>query len=409
VSLKPPIDPTSAFTTLTNLDTRVDDLEATAGIVAAATGVAATDTATIAAAVTALTAGQALTFPPRQTYVVKKTGATFQSVADLTADGVTIFGNGSKIQCDATSVTGTVAIRISGDDATITGLHFDANGVDQAAGIRISDATARPRIVDNTFEDCRLQILSATDTQIRGNQFFGLGYHILTNPDSSPARLSIVGNMFRGSGSTTLDRSAIDINTPTGGATDVSIVGNVISNYAFTTNANAGFGIALANVQRATVSGNEVSGCTRNGIHVEDASAAVNVSGNTVYNCQHAGIEVQNADAIAAPASVNVTGNTVYNCCTVADAYTLDLSKGGIQIGTNHGTPASLKQMSVVGNNVSGCGTGLNSAAGIYVHEARNAIISANTCRNNRSAGIYASTFVSSQGLGNRCYDDQGR
>lgn len=354
---------------------------------------------------TAAASGKPLYFPDG-TYLVKTT-STFSAVINVTTAGVRIIGSGkATLKAHGSSASGIRLIQVGADDVQIDGLGIDPNGVSNGTGVYISGASR------TTVRNCRITnprsggvhiVGGVFDLLVTGNQVTGAAYGVLANDPATGGRWSFTNNVLRGAGSN--DGDGIEINCPTTGITDVLIADNLISNYQ-AINQNGGFGIGLANVQRATISGNHVSGCSRNGIHLEDGAADVTITGNTVHDCGNAGIELQailDAEGSKYTESVTVTGNTVYKCCQSAPLVSPPQGFGGIEVGKSTASKGV-----VIANNTSVAnGTASIAAAGIYVYECPNSVITGNLCKNNNGPGIDATSIQNTVIIGNRCLDNQ--
>lgn len=351
---------------------------------------ATNDTTAFAAAITAANGGVVLV-PGNRTYIVENlTIATAKT-------SLMAMGPGAVLKLKAGAATPNI-LNITAADVAIEGIAFNPNDVTNGVGVRVKTGGDRTQIRGCLFVNPKsggVHIEGSPDSvRIQNNTFSGPGYGILTNPASTLSRLLIANNTFVG-GSGSATRDAICINAPDGGATDVTVSGNVISGYT-EVYSNRGFGIAFANVTRGSITGNTVRSCGRNGIHIEDLSSQISVTGNTVSDCGQAGIEVQAVISIPCN-SITIVGNTVTGCCA-NPAY--GLGNGGIEIGSS-----ATQNKSII---VSGNMCVANAAAGIYAYENRSVVISNNICRNNTGPGLYLTTVINGRIIGNLCTDDQG-
>jgi parallel beta-helix repeat protein len=288
------------------------------------------------------------------------------------------------------------------DNASVEGLVIDQNQVDQATGIYVADSSGVD-ISRNRFlspKSGAVYILGGnSDMTIQGNKFLGAGYAVIVADPANTRGLVIDGNVFNGRGAL---GDAIEINVPSkGGVSDLVISSNVITGYAKSaSNANTGFGIGVAGVKNVSITGNMVSLCGRNGIHVEDASGAVTVTGNTVRDSGDAGIEVQPTPA--GIGTVLISSHTVHDCCTDPTTNVPNLAKGGIQVGWENAGVATTLDVVVSANIVSG-----NRFAGIYCYQAPGVQIVGNRSFNNGTFGIELKTAPGAIISANRCYDSR--
>lgn len=358
------------------------------------------------AALTALiaTAGGKTIFFPDGTYIIENVNV---NVAKTTLTG----SSGALLKKKSAGAASIILVKISATDCTVDGLAFDGNAYANCQIILLSSGADRACVrrcrLNNPVLGIYLQN-AVNDVLIAGNVFTGNGYGVLTHDNFTGARLSICNNTFVGG--TTGD--AIEINTPgspvsrpSAGATEVSIVGNTISNYS-DTSTNAGIGIGLAHVQGATVSGNLVYTTRGNGIHIEDGSTNITVTGNRVSGCYGGGIIVL---AVASPKesckNVTITGNTVSGCATGVSG------EGGICIET--GSSAVGSDGIIVANNIvtNNGNAALAECYGIYLqYDCRNTTVSGNIVKNTTAianSGIKVTQGTNLNITENRCYDDQ--
>jgi parallel beta-helix repeat protein len=314
------------------------------------------------------------------------------------AAGLVFVGWGATLKLSASAPSGTVMLNFSPNGGQVLGLTLDANGATNATGIR-------PKGQRQRINGCRLVNAPAgglyiqgttSDLVVDGNAFSGGGYGVLFDPGYTGSRVTITGNSFTGGAS----GDAIEVNTPTGGASDISITNNVISGYANT--GASGIGIGLAKVTGAVVSGNTVTNCGSDGIHVEDASSDISITGNRVTGCARSGISLQiGAGAGAPPTRVSIVANTITGCCT-------GNGSGGIAL---EGATALTGNV-VSHNTVRGCGRagatvyGIDLGAGGTGHVVVGNIVS-NTVGSS-TAGIRWNAATDYVVMGNKCFDDQG-
>lgn len=252
--------------------------------------------------------------------IVCPPGLTSRVTANISASssitGLVMFGWGSTLKLDSGAASGTTALTWGPNRGSVVGLTVDCQAATNSIGIRPGSASARQKI-----ENCHLLNAGAagvytfgsnSDLGIANNTFSGGGYGVLFDPASTATRTRIIGNDFTG-GSV---GDAIEVNTPSGGASDITIVGNSISGYSNTS--GSGIGIGIAKVVGATVANNDITTCGLDGIHIEDASSAISVTGNRVTACSRAGISAQIGAGSTAPSGLTILGNTVTGCCSSA-------------------------------------------------------------------------------------------
>jgi parallel beta-helix repeat protein len=365
------------------------------------------DTTAISKAITAAGVGGHVTIP-KGTYIVA-TASAFQPVFALSSAGLTIQAEpGAVVKLAATSAAGSYMFGVQADDITIRGLGLNGNGIASAIGVNVRvTSSARAAISGCTFKNfdggsgstCVQLSNNPTDTRITGNAFYDFVYGVLTSSNSNLSGLVIANNTFDGNNT---NGDAIEINTPSGAATRVTITGNLVKNMASSGSSN-GIGIALAHVTESVIANNIVRSCGLDGIHVEDASENVTVSANVVTDCGRSGIAVNssNTQATRYTRGVVVTGNTVARCLTTSGT-------GGIAVEGN----LSHYQCAVIANRVTDCGRvggafcfGIDLQFGATGDRVAYNMVSNTIGVSTAGIRIAGSTNVLVQG--NRCYDDQ--
>lgn len=355
------------------------------------------DTAAWNTMTASLTSGDVIILPDNKTSIISSS-----IIFDTPDTDLTILGRGSRLKLASGASAGAIMVQLLGARCAVQGLRVE--GVTTIGGVTgIRSRGDQQTITGCDFKDCEAGGIYFPDgtfgTKVSLNNFRGRGYGILTADSSTVHHLTISDNSFEGGS----NGDAIQINTPTGGASDITIIGNVIRNYT-DTNPNRGMGIGLAKVSRATIANNIISGVTLDGIHVEDASTDFSISNNTIKSCGRSGISLQiGAGTGTAPRRFSITGNSVMQCCTTSGT-------GGIAL--EGATPVI--NGTVVGNTISGCGhTGAASNVSgleLGVGNTRLKVIG-NDISNTTgtfTVGIALEALTNSLIIGNQSYDNQG-
>lgn len=210
----------------------------------------------------------------------------------ITRDSTSLTGQGTLLMSSSNtssySVTTGIAVVtvLSADGVVISDIIVDSANVATGRGISAADfdgLTIRNVAGKNTgqmfiragglvkslvVEDCR-------------NPFKGYGI-LINDPAAGSSGFVATGNIFRGTSSGQSD--GIEVNAPTNGFNDVVVTGNIVSGM-WGNALNAGIGIGFAKVQNAVISGNVISDCENDGIHIEDLSENITIVGNTVEGC----------------------------------------------------------------------------------------------------------------------------
>lgn len=297
-----------------------------------------------------------------------------------------------------TGAVNTRAVDVTASDVSFEGLAFDPNNITNGTGVYVN-GVSRISVQHCKFVSPKsggVHIAgAATDIRISSNVFSGAGYGILTNSASACSDIAIVGNVFRG-GAT---GDAIEINTPTNGATDILIANNVISDYT-ATGGNDGFGIGCAFVRRVVISENIITGSGVQGIHIEDGSEDVAITSNKVSACGGEGIALISSNAARLIRRININNNIVQSCGSAS-------GEGGIVLS---GTQAAFSLL-FANNKVRECGRA--AAATFYGIQAysNDVQVIGNEVTNTKgtaTAGIVIGAATNLIAGLNRCYDDQG-
>jgi parallel beta-helix repeat protein len=236
----------------------------------------------------ALASGKDVFLPPG--YVFGTTGITVSTV------GQRIFGGGTIRLLGGGSLVG---ISVAATDVSVDGIILDQQNILNSVGVELTGAAQRCRVFGNRFTNYKVAGVhlagACSDLLIQGNRYNGQGYGILSADASTCARVAVIGNVLVGG----VYGDGIEFNTPTGGATDIVIVGNTVYGYT-SAGPNDGIGIGFAHVIGGLIADNLVYNCGLDGIHLEDGSAGVTISGNTVRGCGRSGIAVNSGNAALA-------------------------------------------------------------------------------------------------------------
>lgn len=212
------------------------------------------------AALTTATAGQLVLFGQNT-----NTNAGSGSQVDGTLNtGSNKFIQGGQIT--GVNTTDTPCLAITGSNNVINGLTLN---VPTATALQMNSSGANNNIVTN----CNL---TATN-----------GYCVLHNDATSNG--FIVANNVLYSGTA----DGIEINHPTHPASNVIIMGNIITAAGAASGGSAGFGIGIAQARGVPIIGNALQNTRQGGMHIEDLSNQVVIVGNTITDCQKEGITLQ--------------------------------------------------------------------------------------------------------------------
>ena len=373
-----------------NVETAFAEIPASIGVwVPAATGIAATDTANVQAALTN-NAGKCVRLPSGTWNVTG--GLTIP--ANTTLQGL---GRGSIIRLNNSANTNV--FDITTDYVTIQNLSVDGNRTNQTANSNcIKTVGAETKIVD-------CYVTSANGYNIVG--FNGASKMMVQRCISRDAR-----------------DEGIEFMGVSGGTIAHNIVLNAGKNGIYVwANTPAG---ASNTCQNVVVSGNYVTGSSSLAsnyahIRIDDRADQVAITGNVITGGGTGCI------------GINVSSSTSYDVTNVTiTANSITGTPGaGINLGRSIGTTVSanaissssgdgiyaanntVKAVSIIGNTVSTC-----SLSGIKLFDLSNFVVANNVCRNNGQSGTSFSTngivlwntsATPDQGVitGNRCYDDQ--
>lgn len=354
------------------------------------------DLAAFTAAIATMAPGDTLRLTKGKTYLLSD-GLAFSDAANP-IPGATLDGGGATLQLSAGAAAGTIMLLCgsTGDRVTIRDCVFDLSAASGATGIRLKGGHQSVR--GNTFLTPGaggVYFETCSDAKVIGNHFEGAGYGVCALSTAIVTRPVIAHNTFEG-GAT---GDAIELNTPSGLSSGFSITGNVISGY--TNTAGQGIGIGVANGAAGAITGNTITGCGLDGIHIESGSTKIAVTGNVITDCQRSGVSVQPGPG-AAPDHVSIVGNVIEGCGTGDGS-------GGIAI---EGATSGVGHV-ITSNVVRSCGHA--AAAAFYGIDlgvgASEATVTANAVSNTNgvtSAGIRFKGLSKSIVSGNICWDDQG-
>ena len=218
-------------------------------------------------------------------------GHTYLITKPLRIDGAVDFdGNGATL----TTPAKMREIVIGGDGATVRGLVLTSSGPDPADGI---------------FLDTNATHVTLRDNRITGNFHFailfgGSGQHdisiihntLLPKPGTrlawgiaaNPSRLARDGGVpphdiiIRDNSVTDVGADAIELNSPPPvGMSNIDIENNTLSAPFHVAN-TAGLCIGMAGATNVRISGNRISNCKWQGIHIEHNSSDIVIVGNTI-------------------------------------------------------------------------------------------------------------------------------
>jgi parallel beta-helix repeat protein len=338
----------------------------------------------------ALASGKDVFLPPG--YVFGTTGITVSTV------GQRIFGGGTIRLLGGGSLVG---ISVAATDVSVDGIILDQQNILNSVGVELTGAAQRCRVFGNRFTNYKVAGVhlagACSDLLIQGNRYNGQGYGILSADASTCARVAVIGNVLVGG----VYGDGIEFNTPTGGATDIVIVGNTVYGYT-SAGPNDGIGIGFAHVIGGLIADNLVYNCGLDGIHLEDGSAGVTISGNTVRGCGRSGIAVNSGNAARLTRDMVIADNEVSVCASTSGS-------AGIAVEGTQSSPGH-----VINGNVSrGNGRAGATCYGILIGGAgsKNMTVVGNAASNtvgSTTAGIAFSDTTDCAVSGNRCYDDQG-
>lgn len=318
-------------------------------------------------------------------------------------------GDGSIIRLKAGAATGANILYITEDDVTIEGVTFDlTSAITQSMAVHVRPTAARVRIAHCTFFPVSAVTASiyltgaCTDVDIEHNRILGPKFGVLTHDASTASRVRITDNLFDGQGGV---GDGIEINTPTGEATDITSARNTVRNYIRSgPTANNGIGIGYAHVTRGVISENIVENVELDGIHVEDGSSGITVSDNRVRACGRSGITVNSSNTYATRYTSNITvhDNEVTGCLSVSGTGAIalegNLTVKGCNVHDNH-----------IWNNGRVAGA---ECYGIDLQfRGENHHIHHNQIRNTVGVITAGIRLAESSGVTvdtNRCWDDQG-
>lgn len=300
----------------------------------------------------------------------------------------------------------TPILTLAGSDVSVKNIKF-AGVIGNSAGTGlVLNGVSTARISNCHFQDFLAGGVTMTGTCSEitiANCVFGNGYGILPSSTATITKLAIIGNVFE-DGATHGD--AIEINVPSGSASQITIVGNIVGTRSCPS--GSGIGIALsagqqsANaIQNFTIANNVVIGTSNDGIHVEQNTFGGTITGNRVSSCGRDGICIV-ASASTAPngsRDIVVSGNVVTSCNQGGTAGT-----GNAGIATESFSGGSGSRITINNNQVRGCG-----AFGIQVSSQHtHCMVVGNIASNNTGPGILTGDSSHCIVALNRCYDDQG-
>ena len=170
--------------------------------------------------------------------------------------------------------------------------------------------------------------------------FDGVTYGVLTDTVATDTKdIRIIGNRF-----INIYGDAIELNSPIKGMgynrtpyasiNDIVISNNFIS-VTNGTDINSGFGIGIAGATRVSITGNILSGCRLQAIHLEDYCKHVSIVGNVVEGGNE-GIYIIQTDYSS------IIGNEIYNC-------------NGVGIHAEFNASYQISNSFIQGNTITAC------------------------------------------------------
>ena len=374
----------------TDVEAVLAELPSKYGLVApAATGVSATDTANLQAAITAA-AGKGIIIPA---------GSYVHTALSIPANTSVFLSRGCTLTLAASA--GTNVVNVAGDNVTIEGHgKIDGNRSNQSAnsngvytvsayttvrGITVTSCNGYNIVGFPGATDLRVLDCISLDARDEGIEFQGV------------TRGAAIGNVVRAAGKNGIYAYANTTSSSSYVCRDITIADNVVEGASALSSGYAGIRVD-DRAQNVSVTGNTVSGggTSCNGILVASSTTyhtqSCSVVGNTVRAVPGAGIQASGYSK-----GTTISGNSVFGAGT-----------HGIYV-----TSANTTGTNVSGNTVSDC-----TGSGIMVLDTSDFTVTNNICRNNGQGAnsntyhgitLWQSTGTVDKGrvAENRCYDDQ--
>lgn len=299
---------------------------------------------------------------------------------------ITIRGQGT-LRGNAGAPTTAAVVLVSGTDFTLDGPTVDAAGLSAGRAVDVNGGarcTIRNATLTGTHQAGVYVRGVVNDLVVTGNRHTGNGYGVLINdPAAGSARALISDNYFVMSGAGPGD--GIEINAPTNGFTEFIIAGNYITGYKNVTG-NEGIGIGLARCSYGSITGNTITGCQNDGIHIEGhitlgpytdmPSQHITVAGNTIRAVgKNGGTGQSGGIALIGSDYCTITGNTI---STVLDT-------DGIFVGDKSTSERSYLNNVITSNTIFG-----TSKNGIRASAQRGLVIANNTITAVRESGTFS-------------------
>jgi len=293
----------------------------------------------------------------------------------ITADNITLDGNGNSITGDLTGI----GVSLSGrTGVTIKNLTIESF----STGINLSSSSSNT-ISGNTVSSNKLdgiRLFSSNDITISGNTVSNNNNSgILLQPSngSTISSNTISDNNLLGILSFSSNNNNISSNTISGNGFGMQLIASSSNTISSNTISDNGGGIGIfASSDNTTISGNTVSGSSL-GITISSSNSNT-ISGNTVSNNSNSGISLQDSNGST------ISNNDVSN------------SNNGIEL-------FSSSDMTISDNTVSN-----NNNKGIEFFSSSDNTISDNTVSNNNNGGISLSDSNSNTISGNTVSNNSG-
>jgi len=325
-----------------------------------------------------------------------------------------VFDDGAILKMDTTVSSKTLFAYSSKSEIIIENMTLDLNqsGAISNIGLKISACTnvnvINPRVINSaitrnwpttvpygygiyllsTWQNVRIENIYACDIM----------YPIITEASSGGNGLTVSGGRIE-----YISGDAVEINVPTGSATDIHVSGLTVYRAGDNSDARGiGFGASGGvgtTIKRVNVHDNEFIQCLLQGVHIEDGCESVNIHDNQFDQCGEssgasygAAVYVAVTNATRLSRRIYVRGNQVVGGSS---------SDYGLYFGGSQQTDSVV----VEGNEIAMAGAG----APLLFGGMTNFSLANNTVKNGGS-GTAGISVRSSYGTvyGNRSYDDQG-
>ncbi len=294
------------------------------------------------------------------------TGITVLTTGSLAADGLLIRGN---------TITGAVSVSSGGATGAVSGITISGNSITgggvliRANAISAIEVTDNPLITTASGPGVNLQSASILPSSISGVTISGNGaisglYGVLVGSDNAAGHATISGVEVSRNGSITgTAQSGVSV-FGLGGATisAVSIEGNGPITGTGTQGIGIGSLVSAANISSVSISNNQAILGLSAGVSIGNLAATASTSGLSIN-----GNGLIRATGASFPAIQLLSGNPGLGN-TISDNRITD-SATGIRVA--NAVPGVASGLTVVGNTISGNGTGVlvesGAAAGIVL------------------------------------------